>query len=233
MTTVLPQLKRLEDQAAAEKKYDEAAKIASAAQELRSMLEAQGELNQRVERHAAARNANHIRAHTIATVFINNALGTDDTYSAPSPLAGEYAEASKAQQELQELEQGLQRLEKNIMADYGDRQKALPVQQPANLQPAVLVGAAVATRSLNNPVAVVIPEQPGRQPAGREPLLATGTQGGGPLIINGVRAPPGGVWSQEKYTGPSTFCFGFLCSPLIMACPLDVRGSPPPPPLYG
>ena len=98
---------------------------------------------------------------------------------------------------------------------------------------AVPVGAAVATvpvvpaQPLNNPVAVVIREQPARRPAGREPLLATGTQGGGSLIINGVRAPPGGVWSEESYTGPATFCIGFLCSPLIMACPLDVRRPPP------
>ena len=75
MATVLPQLKRLEDQAAAERKYDEAAKIVSAAQELRSMLEAQPELNQRMDRHGAARTLhNQMRAHHVALRECNCAI---------------------------------------------------------------------------------------------------------------------------------------------------------------
>ena len=51
MATLLPQLQRLEAQVVAERNYDEAAKINSVAQELRSMLEAQPELNQRMDCH--------------------------------------------------------------------------------------------------------------------------------------------------------------------------------------
>lgn len=136
----------------------------------------------------------------------------------------DYAAASAVQEELQQLEQGIGRLTNTIQAQYGELiaalppQHAVPMGKPASSAPPMVMG-----RPMVNPVAnpaIVIHPQP---TAVREPLLAGNARDLQPIIVNGRSAPPGGIWSEESYTGLSTFCVGFLCTPLIMACPLDTR----------
>uniref|UniRef100_A0A7S3AHK5 Uncharacterized protein n=1 Tax=Haptolina ericina TaxID=156174 RepID=A0A7S3AHK5_9EUKA len=137
--------------------------------------------------------------------------------------AREYDLAARAQVEESALAAELAAQEEEAMTQYGAALRSLPSSVAVEPIPAVAT-LHVPNYSTSTPVTqgvVVSNVQPvvmgSRQRDNRQPLLANGP------IVNGVQAPPGGIWTEEQYTGPCTFCFGFWISPLAMICPCDTR----------